>query len=89
MLADAAGICLQHRQTLLAKDEVIGQLETAVESRIVIEQPKGVLASRLGVDVEEAFARLRAHARSRQQRLTELAAQITQGTIPAELDTVV
>ncbi|QEV61003.1 ANTAR domain-containing protein [Streptomyces spectabilis] len=89
LLADATGSCLQHRQTVLAKDEISCQLETALESRIVIEQAKGVLAYRLGVDVEEAFTRLRAHARSRQQRLTELAAQVTQGVIPAELDTVV
>ncbi|WP_229853207.1 ANTAR domain-containing protein [Streptomyces violascens] len=88
VLADAAGVCLQHRQTLLAKDEVICELETALESRIVIEQAKGVLASRLGIDVEEAFVRLRGHARSRQQKLTELAAQITRGSVPAELDTV-
>ncbi|MGW2227991.1 ANTAR domain-containing protein [Streptomyces formicae] len=88
LLADAAGTCLHHRQTLLARDEIIRQLETALESRIVIEQAKGVLASRLGIDVEEAFARLRGHARSRQQKLTELAALIAQGAVPAELDTV-
>lgn len=75
VLVDAAGACLQHRQTLLARDEIIRQLETALESRIVIEQAKGVLASRLGVDVEEAFTRMRRHARSRQQKLTQLAAQ--------------
>ncbi|MDQ1040498.1 GAF domain-containing protein [Streptomyces sp. V3I8] len=88
VLADAAVICLQHRQILVAKDEIIGQLEAALESRIVIEQAKGVLASRLDVDVEEAFVRLRGLARSRQQKLTELAAQIARGSIPAELDTV-
>ncbi|MCP2337355.1 ANTAR domain-containing response regulator [Actinomadura rupiterrae] len=86
VLADAAGVCLHHRQTLLARDKLIGQLETALESRIVIEQAKGVLASRLGLDVDEAFTRLRGHARSRQQKLTELAARIAGGAIPAELD---
>ncbi|MFI5801934.1 ANTAR domain-containing protein [Streptomyces sp. NPDC051561] len=87
VLADAAGICLHHRQTLRTKDEIIGQLETALESRIVIEQAKGVLASRLATDVEEAFTLLRSHARSGRQKLTELAAEVAGGTIPAALDT--
>lgn len=85
-LADAVGICLRHRQDLLTREETIGQLEEALESRVVIEQAKGVLASRLGVDVEEAFARLRRHARSRRLKLTELADQIARGAVPADLD---
>ncbi|MEW2387053.1 ANTAR domain-containing protein [Streptomyces venezuelae] len=85
-LAEATGICLQHRQTMLAKDEIIGQLETALESRIVIEQAKGVLVSRLGIDADEALARLRGHARARRQKLTELAAEIAHGSVPADLD---
>ncbi|QCX82607.1 ANTAR domain protein (plasmid) [Streptomyces sp. YIM 121038] len=84
-LADAAGISLHHRQALLAKEEIIGQLETALESRIVIEQAKGVLASQLGIDMDEAFARPRRHARSRQQKLTVLASNVAHGDIPADL----
>ncbi|GAA2258610.1 transcriptional regulator [Streptomyces ruber] len=86
MLADAAGLRLDRRQVLLAKDEVIAQLRTALETRIVIEQAKGVLAERLGTDVEEAFARLRRHARSRRNRLSDLAALVAQGLVPAGLD---
>ncbi|WP_246260579.1 ANTAR domain-containing protein [Streptomyces typhae] len=86
-LADAAGVCLHHRRALLTKDEIIGQLESALGSRIVIEQAKGALASRLGVDVDEAFARLRNHARSRQQKLTEPAAEVARGVTPADLIT--
>lgn len=61
VLADAAGVCLQHRQVGIAKDEIIRQLETALSSHIVIEQAKGVLAARLGVDMDEAFTRLCGH----------------------------
>lgn len=86
LLADAAGNRLDHRQSLLDRDEVIAQLTGALQSRIVIEQAKGMLASRLGTDVADAFGRLRDHARSRRQKLTELARQIVQGEIPAELD---
>src|SRR4051794_13433669 len=52
------------------------QLERALETRIVIEQAKGVLAERLAVDVEEAFHVLRFAARSSQHKLHELAAAI-------------
>jgi AmiR/NasT family two-component response regulator len=52
------------------------QLEHALLSRIVIEQAKGVLAERLGLDVEEAFEVLRGSARSARIRIHDLAATI-------------
>ncbi|MCQ4205758.1 GAF and ANTAR domain-containing protein [Streptomyces longispororuber] len=86
VLADTAGICMHQRRTLMVRNEVIAHLETALDSRIVIEQAKGMLAARLGSDVQDAFARLRAHARSRQLKLTDLAHLVVHGHIPAELD---
>ncbi|MFD7819245.1 ANTAR domain-containing protein [Streptomyces sp. NPDC059785] len=87
MLADAAAIGLHYHHSLRARDETICQLESALHSRIVIEQAKGVLACRLGTDMEDAFHRLRAHARSRQHKLTDLARHVIEGDIPAGLDT--
>jgi len=52
------------------------QLQEALDSRVVIEQAKGVLVERLDVDVEEAFRILRFAARSNHQKLRELAAEI-------------
>ncbi|MGW7554821.1 GAF and ANTAR domain-containing protein [Streptomyces rimosus] len=84
-LADAAGAALAFRQQLADKDQVLDQLQAALDSRLVIEQAKGVLSARLGVDMDEAFQRLRTHARSRQQKLTDLAARITRGDVPTDL----
>ncbi|WP_069886171.1 GAF and ANTAR domain-containing protein [Streptomyces luteocolor] len=84
-LCDAAGATLAFRQQLADKDQVLDQLQAALDSRLVIEQAKGVLTVRLGVGMDEAFQRLRATARSRRQKLTELATQIARGDVPADL----
>jgi hypothetical protein len=64
------------RQRLAAAEQLNAQLEHALESRIVIEQAKGVLAERLGFTVEEAFDVLRYAARSARIKLHELAALV-------------
>jgi PAS domain S-box-containing protein len=56
--------------------EKVQQLETALESRIAIEQAKGVLVGRHGVDVETAFDALRRGARANRLRLHHLASRV-------------
>jgi GAF domain-containing protein len=82
-MADVATIAvLQHRATLEA--QVLNeQLNHALNSRIVIEQAKGMLAEHLDVDLERAFATLRNHARNHNHRLVDLARTITNGTLDA------
>lgn len=83
-LADVAtiGVLQQrstHRATLLAE-----QLQTALDSRIVIEQAKGVLAEHGGLGMDDAYRALRRHARDRNYKLSELADAVVTGRIDAE-----
>ena len=79
-LADVATVgVLQHRAHLKA-DTVVVQLQTALNSRVLIEQAKGVLAERLGIDMDQAFITLRGHARANNRKLSELARAVVEGT---------
>ena len=64
------------RRRLEAAEELNAQLEHALQSRIVIEQAKGILGERLGVGVEEAFEILRYAARTARMKLHVLAEKV-------------
>src|SRR6478609_8016849 len=71
--ADVATIAiLQHRAAIEAH-VLNDQLSGALNTRVVIEQAKGVVAERQGLDMDQAFATLRNHARSHNQRLVDVA----------------
>ena len=79
--ADLATISvLQHRAATEAQ-RVNEQLNHALMSRIVIEQAKGVIAERAGLDMAEAFARLRRYARNNNLRLTDVGQAAIDGTL--------
>jgi GAF domain-containing protein len=79
-LADVATIGLLQQRAISRRDALTEQLQTALNSRVLIEQAKGVLAERLQVDMAEAFAVLRGDARSHNRRLSELAQAIVDGS---------
>ncbi|MBY5162865.1 GAF and ANTAR domain-containing protein [Salsipaludibacter albus] len=62
-------------------DALAVQLQHALDSRVVIEQAKGMLAERHDVDLTDAFERMRAYARSENQRLRDVATGVTNGTL--------
>lgn len=78
-LADAATIGLLHEQAVRRAETTREQLQQALNSRIVIEQAKGVLATQGGIAPEEAFTILRSHARGNGLRLSELARAVVEG----------
>jgi ANTAR domain/GAF domain len=63
-------------QTLLSQ-----QLQTALNTRIVIEQAKGMVAERAQVSVDQAFTVMRRHARDHNRKLTDVAVAIAQGDL--------
>jgi GAF domain-containing protein len=82
-LADIATIgIIQHRNALEAQ-VVNEQLSNALNSRVVIEQAKGIVAERMGLNVDESFAVLRTFARSHNQRLADVARDVISGQLTA------
>ena len=79
-LADVATIGLLQQRAIQRRDTLAEQLQTALNSRILIEQAKGVLAERLHLDVADAFRLLRGRARGTNRRLSDLAQSIVDGT---------
>jgi GAF domain-containing protein len=75
-LADVATISILQERAIRRAEVVNEQLQTALNSRVTIEQAKGVLSQSLGVSVEEAFDRLRDYARSRGLKLSDTARQV-------------
>jgi len=80
-LADAATIGIVHQRALARQEVVTEQLQTALNSRILIEQAKGFLSHSLDIDVDDAFNILRMYARANNRRLTDVADDVVQARL--------
>lgn len=79
-LADVATIGILQERALRRREVLAEQLQVALNSRVIIEQAKGVLAERGRLDMALAFDVLRGHARSTNQRLSDVALGVVNGT---------
>ena len=75
-MADVAAVAIEHIRLADQQVALIVQLETALESRVAIEQAKGILAQRLGIGIEEAFLQLRRRARASRRLLKDVAREV-------------
>ena len=74
---------------VVALAEANAQLQRALDSRIVVEQAKGVLAERFGLEIPDAFELLRRSARNNRMRLHALATLVVESEqTPPEIGTL-
>jgi GAF domain-containing protein len=80
-LADVASIAIIQDQATREAAIREGQLQHALNSRIAIEQAKGMIAERGHVDMDAAFSILRRFARNNNRGLTEVSEALVAGTL--------
>ena len=80
-LADVATIAILQQRKSQQAQVVNEQLQHALNSRIVIEQAKGMVAEREGLNMPEAFSALRTYARVHNLRLLDVARSVVDGSL--------
>jgi GAF domain-containing protein len=87
--ADAATIGILQERTVTQQSDLSIQLQAALNSRIAVEQAKGIVAERLKVDMDTAFGMIRNHARNHGALLSAVADDLVRGSLSAaELDSL-
>ncbi|MEE2033401.1 ANTAR domain-containing response regulator [Rhodococcus chondri] len=76
LLADVAAAHIVSADRVRQLEDLTGQLRSALSSRVIIEQAKGIIAEARGINPDKAFDRIRAHARSHQVSVREVARAI-------------
>jgi hypothetical protein len=83
-LADVATVGLLQERSIREARLLNEQLQAALNSRIVIEQAKGMLAERRVIEMDAAFEALRSYARDTNQKLSDVAHAVVAGTLSAD-----
>jgi hypothetical protein len=81
-MAEMAAIGLIQERVLRERNLLTGQLQAALNSRVIIEQAKGMLAEYLTTTVDDAFELLRSYARDFNRKLSEVAMDVVDRKIP-------
>ncbi len=82
--ADVATIAILQQRAVAEAQVVNEQLTHALNSRVIIEQAKGMVAERTNLAMDRSFDRLRGHARNHNLRLVDVARDVIAGTLPAD-----
>ncbi len=82
-MAEMAAIGLIQEKALREHSLLTEQLQAALNSRVIIEQAKGMLAEYLGINVDDAFTLLRNYARNRNRKLSDVARDVIDRKIPS------
>ena len=82
-MAEIAAIGLIQERALRERNLLAEQLQAALNSRVIIEQAKGMLAEYLTVTVDDAFGLLRSYARNHNRKLSEVASDVVDRQLPA------
>lgn len=83
-LADVATIGILQERVIQEGHLMEAQLHRALDSRILIEQAKGVIANELSLSMDEAFALLRKYARDRNLTIRNVAEQVSNRTVAVQ-----
>ena len=75
-MADVATIAILQERLGKQREILNQQLQSALTSRVAIEQAKGVLATRLEIEMDEAFELMRKRSRDERRRLVEIAEEV-------------
>jgi hypothetical protein len=85
-MADVATIGLLQQRELDRAHSVEGQLQRALQTRIGIEQAKGIISERMGIPMDAAFGLLRGYSRNHNQKLHDTARDVVRGALaPSDL----
>jgi GAF domain-containing protein len=83
-LADVASIAIIADHAAADNATIAQQLQSALTSRVVIEQAKGLLAQLGNLEMEQSFAAIKQYARDHNQRLSDVARELITRTLPAQ-----
>jgi hypothetical protein len=85
LLMEGAAIAIVQQRQLRDTEIKVGQLQQALDSRMVIEQAKGTVAGRLDIPPSEAFALIRGYARRNNLKLADVCAAAISGDLSPQL----
>jgi hypothetical protein len=81
VLTHIAAARVEHADAVADLEERVNQLQHALDSRVLIEQAKGILAERHGVEVKDAFEAIRRQSRNEGRKIRDVSADVVQGQL--------